>query len=79
LGKFCLFHKKKHRCLNERCCRDAVLYYSHRRTSRQDTLKKLTELQKNIDGWENKDTGQSCNEFVLGTQTNGFSNFLALK
>jgi son of sevenless-like protein len=47
---------------------DHVLYYSHRRTSRQDTLKKLNELQKAIDGWESKDNGQSCNEFIFGNE-----------
>uniref|UniRef100_A0A8D3BHT6 Son of sevenless homolog 1 (Drosophila) n=1 Tax=Scophthalmus maximus TaxID=52904 RepID=A0A8D3BHT6_SCOMX len=33
-------------------------------------IKKMNEIQKNIDGWEGKDIGQCCNEFIMeGTLT----------
>lgn len=35
------------------------------RMSRQAALQKMNELQKSIDGWEGKDIGQCCNEFIL--------------
>lgn len=28
-------------------------------------IKKMNEIQKNIDGWEGKDIGQCCNEFIM--------------
>lgn len=37
----------------------------HRRQSRQQTLLKMKELQRSIDGWEGKVITQCCNEFVL--------------
>lgn len=37
----------------------------HRRQSRQQTLIKMKELQRSIDGWEGKVISQCCNEFVL--------------
>lgn len=37
----------------------------HGRTSRQAALQKMNELQKSIDGWEGKDIGQCCNEFIM--------------
>lgn len=36
------------------------------RGDRQAALGKMNELQKSIDGWEGKDIGQSCNEFIMG-------------
>lgn len=35
------------------------------RMSRPAALQKMNELQKSIDGWEGKDIGQCCNEFIL--------------
>ncbi|XP_076354021.1 son of sevenless guanine nucleotide exchange factor isoform X2 [Tachypleus tridentatus] len=35
------------------------------RMSRQAALQKMNELQKSIDGWEGKDIGQCCNEFIM--------------
>nr|1PMS_A Chain A, SOS 1 [Mus musculus] len=38
--------------------------------SKQLAIKKMNEIQKNIDGWEGKDIGQCCNEFIMeGTLT----------
>ena len=34
------------------------------RSSRQAALCKLQELQRNIDGWEGKEAGPACNEFI---------------
>lgn len=36
----------------------------HGRARRQMALEKANELQKLIDGWEGKDIGQCCNEFI---------------
>jgi len=36
------------------------------KTGRQQTVQKMTELQKSIDGWEGRDIAQSCSEFILG-------------
>ncbi|CAK6982666.1 LOW QUALITY PROTEIN: son of sevenless homolog 1-like [Scomber scombrus] len=34
------------------------------------SIKKMNEIQKNIDGWEGKDIGQCCNQFIMeGTLT----------
>uniref|UniRef100_T1J9K9 Ras-GEF domain-containing protein n=1 Tax=Strigamia maritima TaxID=126957 RepID=T1J9K9_STRMM len=33
--------------------------------SRQAALTRMNDLQKTIDGWEGKDIGQCCNEFIL--------------
>lgn len=38
------------------------------RTNRAAALVKMAELQKSIDGWEGKDIGQFCNEFVMDGQ-----------
>jgi len=42
----------------------------HGRARRQMALEKANELQKLIDGWEGKDIGQCCNEFIRGKQIN---------
>ena len=36
------------------------------RANRDIALNKMNELQKSIDGWEGKDIGQSCNEYIMG-------------
>ena len=36
------------------------------RAERDVALQKMAELQKSIDGWEGKNIGQSCNEFIMG-------------
>lgn len=48
-------------------CREITL--RHGRQSRQQTLSKMKELQRSIDGWEGKVITQCCNEFVLGMYT----------
>ncbi|XP_070181903.1 son of sevenless homolog 1-like isoform X2 [Littorina saxatilis] len=37
----------------------------HGRSNRQAQVQKMTELQRNIDGWEGKDIWHSCSEFIL--------------
>uniref|UniRef100_A0A3Q0RLX9 Son of sevenless homolog 2 (Drosophila) n=1 Tax=Amphilophus citrinellus TaxID=61819 RepID=A0A3Q0RLX9_AMPCI len=39
--------------------------YSRQIRSKQLAIKRMNEIQKSIDGWEGKDIGQCCSEFIL--------------
>ncbi|XP_072485886.1 son of sevenless homolog 2 [Notamacropus eugenii] len=63
------------RCSMERICNkhsprrrpaDPVCrFYNRQSRSKHLAIKKMNEIQKNIDGWEGKDIGQCCNEFIM--------------
>ncbi|XP_015681054.1 son of sevenless homolog 2 [Protobothrops mucrosquamatus] len=40
-------------------------FYNRHVRSKHLAIKKMNEIQKNIDGWEGKDIGQCCNEFIM--------------
>ena len=49
-------------------CRSALretLRFHRRVASRQLSIQKMNEIQKNIEGWEGKDINQLCNEFIM--------------
>ncbi|XP_022105287.1 son of sevenless homolog 1-like isoform X2 [Acanthaster planci] len=42
-----------------------TLRFHRRVASRQLSIQKMNEIQKNIEGWEGKDINQLCNEFII--------------
>uniref|UniRef100_A0A673ZGW4 Son of sevenless homolog 1 (Drosophila) n=1 Tax=Salmo trutta TaxID=8032 RepID=A0A673ZGW4_SALTR len=54
----------------QKCPGTSCRFYSQQMKGKHLAIKKMNEIQKNIDGWEGKDIGQCCNEFIMeGTLT----------
>ena len=53
-------------------CRDFITLRFQGRAEKEAALSKMNELQKQIDGWEGKNIGQSCHEFIMGKENSFF-------
>ncbi|XP_072171544.1 son of sevenless homolog 2-like [Diadema setosum] len=52
--------------LPKRKAGESSLRFHRRLASRQMCIKRMNEIQKNIEGWEGRDISQLCNEFIMG-------------
>ena len=46
------------------------------RARRQAALEKTSELKKTVDGWDQDDIGQCCNEFIRGCLISNLLNLI---
>ncbi|KAM9707302.1 son of sevenless homolog 2 [Menidia menidia] len=46
-------------------CEPLSRLYSRQTRSKQLAIKRMNEIQKSIDGWEGKDIGQCCSQFIM--------------